>query len=125
MTTRQLSFAISLCRSGKAKLGTNDGLLTDCQGPKNGPEPCQAPAHSCQVAYPPPGLGASDRDEGSREARERQRVREARERNRPAPHRLGPVGVRTGCLRLELRVRRHGPRIQRWDGQLTVLGGKA
>src|SRR5881394_4659077 len=42
--------AISLCRSGDARLGTDDELLTNCQGPKNGPEPCQAPAHSCQVA---------------------------------------------------------------------------
>ena len=46
MTSRQLSFAISLCRNGEARLGTDDDLLTDCQGPKNGPEPYQAPAHS-------------------------------------------------------------------------------
>jgi hypothetical protein len=51
---------------------------------------------------------AGDRDVVPREAGEVERVREARQRNGPAQQLLGPVAIRAGCLRLEVRGRRHG-----------------
>ena len=48
--------------------------------------PCQAPAHSCLVAYPPPGLGASDRDEGQ------------------PSHRQGTVETGEDGLRVEIQI---------------------